>query len=166
MAQWTVKTYYKKSCQEIEYWIQSKGEGRITVTNGFRWGEWTVETTDDNPPEFEFVEVPDGNGARDSINMLDCSVNNIENVELVSMDDGGCWYDVDITVLDEAAKEELEEFIDENSIYELEEREEDPWYQAETEWWVWGPIEITNGNGYSRIICADADGNVVDFKED
>lgn len=166
MAQWTVKTYHKKSCQEIEYWIQSKGEGRITVTNGFRWGEWTVETTDENPPEFEFVEVPDGNGARDSINMLDCSGNNIEEVELVSMDDGGCWYDVDITVLDEAAKEELEEFIDENSIYELEEREEDPWYQAETEWWVWGPIEITNGNGYSRIICADADGNVVDFKED
>jgi hypothetical protein len=69
-------------------------------------------------------------------------------------------------VLDEAAKEELEEFIDENSIYELEEREEDPWYQAETEWWVWGPIEITNSNGYSRIICADADGNVVNFKED
>ena len=166
MAQWTVKTYHKKSCQEIEYWIQSQGEGRITVTNGFRWGEWTVETTDENPPEFEFVEVPDGNGARDSINMLDCSGNNIEEVELVSMDDGGCWYDVDITVLDEAAKEELEEFIDENSIYELEEREEDPWYQAETEWWVWGPIEITNGNGYSRIICADADGNVVDFKED
>ena len=100
MAQWTVKTYHKKSCQEIEYWIQSKGEGRITVTNGFRWGEWTVETTDENPPEFEFVEVPDGNGARDSINMLDCSGNNIEEVELVSMDDGGCWYDVDITVLD------------------------------------------------------------------
>ena len=166
MAEWTVKTYYKKNVQEVEHWVQRDGEGRITVTNGFRWGEWTVETTDDNPPEFEFVEVPDGNGARDSINMLDCSVNNIEDVELVSMDDGGCWYDVDITGLDEAAEQELEEFIDENSIYDLEDRDDDSWYQDETEWWIWGPIEITNDSGYSRIICADADGNVVDFKEE
>ena len=166
MAEWTVKTYYKKNVQEVEHWVQRDGEGRITVTNGFRWGEWTVETTDDNPPEFEFVEVPDGNGARDSINMLDCSVNNIEDVELVSMDDGGCWYDVDITGLDEAAEQELEEFIDENSIYDLEDRDDDSWYQDETEWWIWGPIEITNDSGYSRIICAVADGNVVDFKEE
>jgi hypothetical protein len=166
MAEWTVKTYYKKNVQEVEHWVQRNGEGRITVTNGFRWGEWTVETTDDNPPEFEFTEVPDGNGARDSINMLDCSVNNIEDVELVNMDDGGCWYDVDITGLDEEAEQELEEFIDENSIYDLEDRDDDSWYQDETEWWIWGPIEITNDSGYSRIICADADGSVVDFKEE
>ena len=166
MAIWTVKTYYKKNVQEVEHWVQSKGEGRITVTNGFRWGEWTVETTDENPPEFEFTEVPDGNGAKDSINMLDCSVNNIENVELINMDDGGCWYDVDITGVDEEAEQELEEFIDENSIYDLEDRD-DPWYQDETEWWIWGPIEILNESGERvRIISADDEGNVVDFKEE
>jgi hypothetical protein len=167
MATWTVKTYYKKSCQEVEHWVQREGDGRITVTNGFRWGEWTVETSDDNPPEFDFVEVPGGDGKRDSINMLDCSYKNIENVELVSMDDGGCWYDVDIEGLDEEAEEELQEFIDENSVYDLEDREEDSWYQDETEWWIWGPIEILDESGERvRIIAADADGNVVEFVEE
>jgi len=166
MALWTVKTHYKKSCQEIEHWIRSESEGKITVTNGFRWGEWTVETSDDNPPEFEFTFVPGGDGKKDSINMLDCEVNNIESVELVSMDDGGCWYDVDFEDLTEEEEEEIQEFIDENSIYELEERE-DSWYQDDSEWWVWGPIEIQNEAGETvRIICADADGNVVDFKEE
>ena len=34
-------------------------------------------------------------------------------------------------------------------------------------WWVWGPIEIKNEAGDRvRIICADADGNVIDFAEE
>jgi hypothetical protein len=166
MAIWTVKTYHKKNVQEVEHWVRREGDGRITVTNGFRWGEWTVETSDDEPPEFEFTEVPGGDGARDSINMLDCEVNNIENVELVSMDDGGCWYDIEYEGLTLEEEEELEEFIDENSVYELEDRE-DSWYNDETEWWIWGPIEIKNEAGDTvRIICADADGNVVDYKDE
>ena len=166
MAVWTVSTHYKKSCQEVENWVRREGEGRITVTNGFRYGEWTVETSDDNPPEFEFTFVPGGDGKKDSINMLDCEVNNIESVELVEMFDGGCWYDVEFEDLTEEEEEEIQEFIDENSIYELEERE-DSWYNEDTEWWIWGPIEIQNEAGETvRIICADANGNVVDFKEE
>lgn len=165
MATWTVSTHYKKSCQEVEHWVRSKGEGRITTTNGFRYGEWTVETTDDNPPEFEFTEVPGGDGKKDSINMLDCEVNNIERVELVEMFDGGCWYDIEFEGLTLEEEEELEEFIEENSIYDLEDRE-DNWYNDETEWWIWGPIEIKNEDSDTvRIICADADGTVVDFIE-
>jgi hypothetical protein len=165
MAIWTVKTYYKKNVQEVETYVQREGEGRVTVTNGFRWGSWTVETTDDNPPEFEFTEVPGGDGKKDSIDMLSCEVNNIESVELISMDDGGCWYDVEIEGLDETEEEELREFLNENSVYDLE--DEGEWYQGDTEWWIWGPIEIQNEDGETvRIICADADGNVVDFKEE
>jgi len=83
------------------------------------------------------------------------------------MDDGGCWYDVDIEGLDEEAEEELQEFIDENSVYDLEDREEDSWYNDETEWWIWGPIEILDESGERvRIIAADADGNVVEFVEE
>jgi hypothetical protein len=82
------------------------------------------------------------------------------------MFDGGCWYDVDFEDLTEEEEEEIQEFIDENSVYELEERE-DAWYNDETEWWIWGPIEIKNEAGETvRIICADADGNVIDFKEE
>jgi len=166
MATWTVKTYHKKNVQEVETYHQRDGKGRVTITNGFRWGEWTVETTDDNPPEFEFTEVPGGDGAKDSINMLDCSYNNIDNVELISMDDGGCWYDIEFEGLTLEQEEEIEAFLEENSAYELEDRD-DGWYQDETEWWIWGPIEIINEAGDTvRIICADADGNVVDYKEE
>jgi hypothetical protein len=166
MAQWTVSTYYKKSCQEVEHWVRREGEGRLTVTNGFRYGEWTVETSDDEHPEFEFTEVPGGDGKKDSIDMLNCEVNNIESVELVEMFDGGCWYDVDFEDLTDEEEEEIQEFIDENSVYELEDRD-DGWYNDETEWWIWGPIEIKNEAGETvRIICADADGNVIDFKEE
>ena len=166
MATWTVSTYYKKSCQEVENWVRRKGEGRLRVTNGFRYGEWTVETSDNNPPEFDFTQGPDGDGTVDSINMLDCEVNNIESVELVEMFDGGCWYDMDFEDLTDEEEEELREFIDENSIYDLEDQE-DSWYNDETEWWIWGPIEIKNEAGETvRIICADEDGNVIDFKEE
>jgi hypothetical protein len=167
MAQWTVSTHYKKSCQEVENWVRSNGDGRITVVNGFRYGEWIVYTTDDNMPEFEFVEVPGGDGKKDSINLLDCEVNNIESVELVEMYDGGCWYDVEVEGLDEETEEEIRDFIDENSTYDLEEREDDPWYNEDSEWWVWGPIAIKNEAGDTvRIIVADDEGNVIDFKEE
>jgi len=166
MAIWKVRAYHKKNVQEVEHWVRREGQGRITVTNGFRWGEWTVETSDDNPPEFEFTEVPGGDGKKDSINMLDCEINNIESVELISMDDGGCWYDIEFSGLTLEEEEELEEFIEENSIYDLEDRE-DSWYSDETEWWVWGPIEIQNEDGETvRIICADEDGNVIDFVDE
>jgi hypothetical protein len=166
MAIWTVSTYYKKSCQEVEHWVRRDGPGKITVTNGFRRGEWTIETSDDNPPEFEFDFVPGGDGKKDSIDMCNCEVNNIESVELVEMFDGGCWYDIEFEGLTPEQEEELQEFIDENSIYDLEDRD-DSWYNDETEWWVWGPIEIKNNDGETvRIICADDDGNVIDFKED
>lgn len=166
MATWTVSTYHKKSCQEVENWVRREGEGKIRITNGFRYGEWTVETSDDNPPEFEFTQVPDGDGKVDSINMLDCEVNNIESVELVEMFDGGCWYDMEFEDLTEEEEEELQEFIEENSVYELEDRD-DAWYNDDTEWWIWGPIEIKNEAGKTvRIICADENGNIIDFKEE
>ena len=167
MAQWTVSTHYKKSCQETEYWTRNKGEGKLTVTNGFRYGEWTIETSDDNPPEFEFTFVPGGDGKKDSIDMCNCEVNNIESVELVEMYDGGCWYDIDFEDLTDDEEDELREFLEENSTYDLEDRDDDSWSHSDTEWWVWGPIEIKNENGETvRIICADEDGNVVDFKEE
>lgn len=167
MAVWTVKTYYKKNVEEVETYTQrGNGTGKVTVINGFRWGSWEVTTTDDNPPEFEFDFVPGGDGTKDRIDMTNCEANNIESVELISMDDAGCWYDVEIEGLDEAAEAEIREFLDKNSLCELEERE-DGWMPDDCEWWIWGPIEICNEAGKTvRIICADAEGNVIDFKED
>jgi hypothetical protein len=166
MANWIVKTYHKKNVEQHEYFVQRNGKALIKVTDGYRWATFRVTTTDDNFPEFEFEEVPGGNGAQDSLNLFSVSGPNIEDSELIDMFDGGCWGDIEIEGLDEEQEEEIREFIDENGAWALE--DEGEWYLDETECWVWGPIEITNEDDESqtRIIIADADGNVTDFKEE
>lgn len=163
MAFWTVKTYHKKSCEQHEYFVQREGKGRIKVIDGFRWATFTIETDDDNFPEFEFTEVPGGNGAVDSIDLFSCEANNIVGSELVDMFDGGCWGDIEFEGLTPEQEEELQEFIDEEGVYALEDSGD--WYLDETECWVWGPLEVTDENGNVRIICADKDGNMIDFVE-
>ena len=144
---------HKKSIEEQEEYTK---DGRtITRKTGWRWGEWTVATNDGNPPEFEF----DANGQLD----INCAYgNNIEEVEMVETTDG-CYADIEFPEdMDEAEQERLTELWDEE-FYEGWEGED--WYQSDTEMWIWGPIEITNDKGYSRIIIADEDGNVTDFEE-
>jgi len=94
--------------------------------------------------------------------MLNCEINNIDSVELVEMFDGGCWFDVEIEGLDDEEEDRIRTLVEEEGIWALE--EEEGWTQDDTEWWIWGPIEICNEAGETvRIICADKDGNVVDF---
>ncbi len=164
MANWKVSTYYKKSCEEHEYYY--KDEQSIVRKTGYRWSSFFVETDDDSPPEFEFAYVPGGDGKLDSINMYDCCANNIINSELDVMSDG-CWEDFDFPEdMDEDEQESLLERFGESSVYEVLE-EEEGWSQTDTEAWIWGPILIEDEAGNQvRIICADKDGNVVDFKED
>lgn len=165
MATWKVSPYYKKSCEEHEQY--SKGDMIIVRKTGFRGATFTVETSDDNPPEFEFDYVPGGDGKMDSIDMYNCCVNNIENVELDSMWDG-CWEDIDWpSSMDDEEQERLQELIEEEGdIYDVLENQEG-WIQFETQAWIWGPILIEDADGNQvRIICADEDGNVVDFVEE
>lgn len=164
MANWKVSTYYKKSVEEHEYYYK-EGQSIVRKT-GFRGCSFYVETNDDRPPEFEFDYVPGGDGKLDSIDMYNCCVNNIENVELDSMWDG-CWEDFDFPEdMTEEEQERLLEAFGETSVYEVLEGEEG-WSQNDTEAWIWGPILIEDESGNQvRIICADSEGNVVDFKED
>ena len=166
MATWIVKTYHKKNVEQHEYFVQNDGEGRIKVTDGFRWATFSVTTSDDNFPEFEFEEVPGGNGARDSLNLFSVMGPNIEESELIDMFDGGCWGDIEIEGLDEEEEEEVREFIEENGTWALE--DDGKWYLDETECWVWGPIEIVNeaDETQRKIIIADADGNVTEFDDE
>jgi hypothetical protein len=162
---WTIKTYYKKSCEQHEYYVQRSGEGRIKVIDGFRFCEYTVETNDGEFPQIEFTTVPGGNGAVDSIDMNSISGPNIEGSELIEMFDGGCWGDVEIEGIDDEEEvERLEEFISEEGAYALEDGGD--WYLNETEVWCWGPFEISDDEGNTRIVCADENGNMVDFKEE
>ena len=61
-------------------------------------------------------------------------------------------------------EEKLNEFLEENGSWALE--DEGEWYLDETEVWVWGPLEVTDDEGNTRIIIADANGNVSDFKDE
>ena len=161
---WTVKTYHKKNCEQIEYFIQREGEGRITVTDGFRWCTYNVETNDGEFPRFDFQKVPGGNDAKDSLDMNSLSGDNIESSELVVMFDGGCWGGWEIEGVSEEEEEKLNEFLEENGSWALE--DEGEWYLDETEVWIWGPILVIDEDGNERIIIADKDGNVTDFKDE
>jgi len=166
MAFWTVKTYHKKNVEQHEHFVKRDGNGRIKVIDGYRWAEFTIETDDDEFPQFEFTEVPGGNGAKDSLDLFCVSGNNIVGSELVEMFDGGCWGDIEIEgIEDEEEEEALREKINEEGSYSIE--DDGDWYLEDTECWVWGPIEVTSEDGsVSRIIIADEDGNVTDFKDE
>ena len=71
--------------------------------------------------------------------------------------------DIEISGLGEEEEQQVREFLEEEGTWALE--DEGEWYLDETEVWVWGPISVTDDAGNERIICADENGNVTDFKE-
>jgi len=73
MAIWSVKPTWKKSIIERNY--LTKDGNKVMVETGWRWGEFTVETEDDNPPDIEA-----------GVDMYDCGY----EAELVETSDG-CW---------------------------------------------------------------------------
>lgn len=133
MAQWTVSTTEKKSCEEREIW--TKDGKTIVRTNGFRWGTFTVETTDDNPPE----GITEAN--KEGIDMYSHSGDNIDSISLDSMDDG--WSgDYEFCGMDEESKQAISDAIDEADDY-YEYLEENGWMLDDAEAWLYGPLEIT-----------------------
>jgi len=126
MATWSVKPTWKKSIIERNY--LSKGDSTVMVETGWRWGEFTVETEDDNPPNIEA-----------GVNIYDCGYES----ELVETDDG-CWEDYDYDDCTEEDQEWLEEFFDEgNSWLDLEEH---GWIQQECEMIIDCDLEIRKIN--------------------
>lgn len=161
---WTVKTYHRKNCEQHEHYTHDDYNSPIIVKEGFRWAEYQVETTDGNPPEMSFSACPGGSADLDSIDINSCFGDNVESTELVSLDDG-CWGEIDWPEgMPEEERERLQELVDEEGAWALE--DEEGWILWDTEVWVWGPIEITNEAGYHRIVVADADGKAVDFVEE
>jgi hypothetical protein len=113
MATWSVKPEWKKSIIERNY-LHKDGQQLVAET-GWRWGEFTVETEDDNPPNIEA-----------GVNIYDCGYES----ELVETTDG-CWEEYDYDDVDDETREWLEEFFDEgNNWLDLEEH---GWVQNECE---------------------------------
>jgi hypothetical protein len=163
---WTIRTHYKKSCEQHEYFYNRELKGaEVKVIDGYRSCEYTFETEDGEFPDIQFTEVPGGDGKKNSIDLNSCFGSNVDNTELVEMFDGGCWGDTEITgIEDEAEVERLTELVSEEGSYALE--EDGDWYLSDTEVWVWGPLEIEDDEGNVRIVCADENGNMIDFVEE
>jgi len=161
---WTVKTYYKKNCEQHEHYTHPDYENHIIVKEGFRWAEYRVETTDGQPPEFVFQACPGGSADLDSVDVNSCFGSNVDSTELYSLDDG-CWREIDWPEdMDDEERERLEELVDNEGAWALE--DEEGWCLDDTEVWIWGPIEINNTDGYRRIIIANEQGQPVDFQEE
>jgi len=132
MTIWKVANSHKKMCEEREIW--TKDDKTIIRINGFRWGTFTVETNNGEPPEDIDPENPDG------INMYDYFSDNADNgAELESMDDG-CYLDYEFNGIDEEEQEELQAAMEDDHYQYLE---GNGWYNSETEAWLYGPLEIT-----------------------
>lgn len=103
MALWKVTPDWKKSCVEKVYWDK---EGKtIIIETGWRWGEFFLETEDDNPPDIE-----------EGVDIFCCGY------ELVDWStDDGCWEDYEYLGFSEDEKEEMESWMEENGSWELEE---------------------------------------------
>jgi hypothetical protein len=112
MAEWSVKPQWKKSIIERQEWTKD-GQSFIYET-GWRGGEFTVYTDDDNPPDIEA-----------GVDIYNCDY----ETELVETFDG-CWDDYDFDGCDEETQAWLEEFLEENSVFDLEEH---GWYSNDTE---------------------------------
>ena len=162
---WTVKTHYKKSCEQHEYFTHDDYNGSLVVKDGFRFCEYRVETIDGEFPQFSFTNLPGGSDDKDSIDLNSPYGDNIDTTELVELFDGGCWDDVEFPEdMPEEEQERLKEFLSENGSYSLE--DDEGWSLSETKVWVWGPLEVSDDAGNTRIICADADGNMIDFVDE
>ena len=103
MALWSIKPTWKKSIIERMYF--TKDGNTVVIETGWRWGEFTCETDDDNPPNIEA-----------GTDLYNCDY----SVELVECTDG-CWEEHDMDECDDETKEWLEEFFEENSYLDLEE---------------------------------------------
>ena len=127
MATWKISNYHKKNAVERQYW--NKDGKAIIREEGFRWGTWYCES--DIKPDIDLTN-PDG---------FEVSWTEDHEWEMDSMDDG-CWGDLEAGK--GATDKDLEEFDEawEEDSYEGVERL--GWSNDDTEYWLYGPLVLTN----------------------
>lgn len=124
MAKWCITPKIKKSVVELQYW--RKGDNEIIYELGWRGGDFTIETEDDNPPNID----PNG-----EVDMMNCGY---DCYDWSTFD--GCWVLVNqIDIADENELQRIEEFLEEKSVYDLE---DDGWVCEDTEIWILCELNI------------------------
>jgi hypothetical protein len=112
MPSWKIEPSYKKSVIERIHF--HKDDKTIVVETGWRWGEFTCITEDDTPPVLE-----------EGVDLYDCGY----EVEMNYCDDG-CWENHEYSGLTEEEEEAMEEWLSENSFFDLE---EDGWTMGDSQ---------------------------------
>jgi hypothetical protein len=131
MATWELTTEYKKSSTERQFWY--KDDKVIIREEGYRWATFTVES-DDIPL------TPDELRNEDDYYELGC-IDNDECWEMVDMIDG-CWADTEAG--HNCTDEDLAAFEDAWEENWTEGVEELGWMQDDTEYFMTGPLKLTN----------------------
>lgn len=126
MATWKITNLHKKSAVERQFW--TKDGMTVIKEEGFRWGVWTCES--DQRPDIN-LDNPDGWE----------QYSQEEEWEMEEMMDGSWqeWSWPDDMVEEE--RERIQELWDEEYFDGLE---GDGWTLDETEYWIYGPIKLTN----------------------
>jgi hypothetical protein len=112
----------------LERMYFTKDDNTVMVETGWRWGSFETETEDENY-EVELLETFDG-----------------------------CWEEVDSDECDEETQEWLEEFLEENSFFDLEEH---GWTQTECEMIIDCDPVFTRIDGPDAGKQYDADGDEI-----
>lgn len=127
MATWKISNYHKKNAVERQYWHK---DGKTVIREeGFRWGTWYCDS--DTKPDID-LKNPDG---------FEVSWTEDYEWELEMMNDG-CWGDLEAgrDTTDDDLKE-FEEAWEEDSYEGVEAL---GWSNDDTEYWLYGPLELTN----------------------
>jgi len=143
MATWKLSPQNKKSAVERMFFYN---DGKtIVVEQGWRWGTFMVES-DEQP--LNNSELANEEGYE-----LGCIDNN-ESWELCEMTDG-CWLDIEAG---HGASEEnvaaFEQAWEEDGYDGVEEQ---GWSCDDTEYWYYGPLELTNEDTGQVFLGTDAD---------
>ena len=86
----------------------------IVEETGWRWGEFTCTTEDDNPPE-----INEGD------DLFDCGY----EMEMQYCDDG-CWTEYEFEGFTEEEEEQMRVYLEDNSFFDLE---GEGWISSDTE---------------------------------
>ena len=126
MATWKVEPTWKKSVVERAFWIK---DGKTIINEiGWRWGEITIETEGDDPPEVD-----------EDTNYFDD-----DQFELVDFScDDGCWEENEFEGdWEEEEQEQMEERLNDGeiSVYELE---DEGWVCRDSELYITCEVTIT-----------------------
>jgi DNA-directed RNA polymerase subunit RPC12/RpoP len=125
MATWRVSPLWKKSI--IEYNHMAKDDNELIIETGWRGGSFYVYTDDDNPPELE-----------PGVDIMSCGYES----EMIETFDG-CWEEYHMDDCDDETREWLEEFLEENSYFDLEEH---GWIFTDCEFVIDCDMEIVRVN--------------------